>query len=526
MLQGHGQCAPNTKNETPKTKPALPCFTPMKVQTQLRTLGALKKSGYQPRSVKDELRANLISRIRNKEKVFPGIYGFDDTVLPDVERAILSRHNILLLGLRGQAKTRIARMLVNLLDEYIPVVAGSELNDDPLAPISRWAKDLIAEKGDDTPVDWLHRDERYVEKLATPDVSIADLVGDVDPIKAANLRLPYSDERVIHFGLIPRSHRCLFVINELPDLQARIQVSLFNVLQEGDMQIRGFKLRLPLDVEFVFTANPEDYTNRGSIITPLKDRIESQITTHYPNSIVIGRLITEQEARISKEQKEKIHVPEVLKNLLEEVAFAARDSEFVDKKSGVSARLSISAFENLYSTAERRMLLNGEEKTTARITDFWGIIPALTGKVEMVYEGEQEGPQVVAMNIIGAALKKMFLQYFPNPVKLKRGQERDPYGTLKAWFAAGNAVDLLTDADGKKFLSELDTVAGLRKIAENLKTEDGELYTFMELCLHGLAEFEVLNKEFMETRLVFKDYLSGNLKDDEGDDDDVRDLFN
>ncbi|HOY04481.1 MAG TPA: magnesium chelatase [Saprospiraceae bacterium] len=498
----------------------------MKVQTQLRTLGALKKSGYQPRSVKDELRANLISRIRNKEKVFPGIYGFDDTVLPDVERAILSRHNILLLGLRGQAKTRIARMLVNLLDEYIPVVAGSELNDDPLAPISRWAKDLIAEKGDDTPVDWLHRDERYVEKLATPDVSIADLVGDVDPIKAANLRLPYSDERVIHFGLIPRSHRCLFVINELPDLQARIQVSLFNVLQEGDMQIRGFKLRLPLDVEFVFTANPEDYTNRGSIITPLKDRIESQITTHYPNSIVIGRLITEQEARISKEQKEKIHVPEVLKNLLEEVAFAARDSEFVDKKSGVSARLSISAFENLYSTAERRMLLNGEEKTTARITDFWGIIPALTGKVEMVYEGEQEGPQVVAMNIIGAALKKMFLQYFPNPVKLKRGQERDPYGTLKAWFAAGNAVDLLTDADGKKFLSELDTVAGLRKIAENLKTEDGELYTFMELCLHGLAEFEVLNKEFMETRLVFKDYLSGNLKDDEGDDDDVRDLFN
>jgi magnesium chelatase subunit I len=498
----------------------------MKVQTQLRTLGALKKSGYQPRSVKDELRANLISRIRNKEKVFPGIYGFDDTVLPDVERAILSRHNILLLGLRGQAKTRIARMLVNLLDEYIPVVAGSELNDDPLAPISRWAKDLIAEKGDDTPVDWLHRDERYVEKLATPDVSIADLVGDVDPIKAANLRLPYSDERVIHFGLIPRSHRCLFVINELPDLQARIQVSLFNVLQEGDMQIRGFKLRLPLDVEFVFTANPEDYTNRGSIITPLKDRIESQITTHYPNSIVIGRLITEQEARISKEQKEKIHVPEVLKNLLEEVAFAARDSEFVDKKSGVSARLSISAYENLYSAAERRMLLNGEEKTTARITDFWGIIPALTGKVEMVYEGEQEGPQVVAMNIIGAALKKMFLQYFPNPVKLKRGQERDPYGTLKAWFAAGNAVDLLTDADGKKFLSELDTVAGLRKIAENLKTEDGELYTFMELCLHGLAEFEVLNKEFMETRLVFKDYLSGNLKDDEGDDDDVRDLFN
>jgi magnesium chelatase subunit I len=240
----------------------------MKNFEQIRTLGDLKKSGYQPRSVKDELRANLIEKIKNKEDIFPGIYGFDDTVIPDVERAVLSRHNILLLGLRGQAKTRIARMLIHLLDDYIPVVAGSELNDDPLAPISRWAKDLIAELGDATPVDWLHRNERYIEKLATPDVSIADLVGDVDPIKAANLRLPYSDERVIHFGLIPRSHRCLFVINELPDLQARIQVSLFNVLQEGDMQIRGFKLRLPLDVEFVFTANPEDYTNRGSIITP------------------------------------------------------------------------------------------------------------------------------------------------------------------------------------------------------------------------------------------------------------------
>lgn len=496
----------------------------MKVQTRPLTLGALKTSGYQPRSVKDELRANLIARIRNKETVFPGIYGFDDTVLPDVERAILSRHNILLLGLRGQAKTRIARMLVNLLDEYIPVVAGSELNDDPLTPISRWAKDLIAEKGDDTPVEWMHRDERYVEKLATPDVSIADLVGDVDPIKAANLRLPYSDERVIHFGLIPRSHRCLFVINELPDLQARIQVSLFNVLQEGDMQIRGFKLRLPLDVEFVFTANPEDYTNRGSIITPLKDRIESQITTHYPTSIEIGRRITEQEARISREQRDKIHVPELLKNLIEEIAFAARDSEFVDKKSGVSARLAISAYENLYSSAERRMLLNGEDKTTARITDFWGVIPALTGKVEMVYEGEQEGPQVVAMNIIGAALKKVFLQHFPNPVKLKRGQERDPYGTLKAWFAAGNAVDLMTDAGGKKFYLELDTVAGLKKLAETAKPDEPEMYTFMELCLHGLAEFEVLNKEVVETRWVFKDFLSGNLKDEE--EDDMRDLFN
>ena len=495
----------------------------MKDMLRMRTLGELKASGYQPRSVKDELRANLIQKIRQKDTIFPGIYGFDDTVLPDVERAILSRHNILLLGLRGQAKTRIARMLVHLLDEYIPVVTGSELNDDPLAPISRMAKDLIAVHGDATPIEWMHRDERYVEKLATPDVSIADLVGDVDPIKAANLRLPYSDERVIHFGLIPRSHRCLFVINELPDLQARIQVSLFNVLQEGDMQIRGFKLRLPLDVEFIFTANPEDYTNRGSIITPLKDRIESQITTHYPTSIEVGRKITEQEARISAEQRERIRIPTVLKDLIEEIAFAARESEFVDKKSGVSARLTISAYENLYSSAERRLLRNGEDKTTARLTDFWGVIPALTGKVEMVYEGEQEGPHVVALNIIGAAVKKEFLKIFANPTKLKKGQERDPYGTVRAWFAGGNTVDLLTDLPGKKFFLELDQVAGLKKIVENANLDELEIYTYMELVLHGLAEFEVLSKEFIETKWVFKDFLAGNLKDDDVD---MRDLFN
>ncbi len=498
--------------------------------THVKTLGALRATGYQARSIKDELRDNLIEKIRRRDTIFPGIYGFDDTVLPDIERAVLSRHNILLLGLRGQAKTRLARQLVHLLDEYIPVVAGSELNDDPLNPISRWAQELIAEKGDDTPVEWMHRNERYVEKLATPDVSIADLVGDVDPIKAANLRLPYSDERVIHFGLIPRAHRCLFVINELPDLQARIQVSLFNVLQEGDMQIRGFKLRLPLDVQFLFTANPEDYTNRGSIITPLKDRIESQITTHYPTAIEVGRKITEQEARISPDQRVRITVPSVLKDLIEEIAFVARDSEFVDKKSGVSARLTIAAYENLYSAAERRMLRNNEEKTTARITDFWGVIPALTGKMEMVYEGEQEGPYAVALNIIGAAVKKVFLQYFPNPAKLKKNRETDPYGTLRAWFGGGNVVDLLNDFTDKKYFQELEGVAGLRKFVEKMDGIDPkELYTFMELCLHGLSEFEVLNKEFLLNKWTFKDILAGNMKDiDKRDDEeeDVRGFFN
>ncbi|MFT7435062.1 MAG: magnesium chelatase subunit I, partial [Psychromonas sp.] len=324
---------------------------------QIKTLGELKKSKYKSTSIKLELRNNLIEKLSKKEKVFDGIWGYEDTVIPDVERAILSMHHINLLGLRGQAKTRIARLMVNLLDDYIPIVEGSELNDDPLNPLSRYALDLINEHGDKTPIAWLIKEERYNEKLATPDVSVADLIGDVDPIKAATLRLPYSDERVIHFGLIPRSNRCIFVINELPDLQARIQVALFNILQEGDIQIRGFKLRLPLDIQFLFTANPEDYTNRGSIVTPLKDRIDSQIVTHYPKSIEIGRKITEQEA-IVKVGQETITTDNILKDLVEQIAVEARESEYVDSKSGVSARMTISAYENLLSSAERRALIN------------------------------------------------------------------------------------------------------------------------------------------------------------------------
>lgn len=482
----------------------------------IKTLGQLKASGYTSKSVKEELRANLIDKLRKKEQVFSGIIGFDDTVLPDIERAILSRHNILLLGLRGQAKTRIARLLVNLLDEYIPVVAGSELNDDPLAPMSRFAIDLVAEKGDETPIEWLHRDERYVEKLATPDVSVADLVGDVDPIKAATLKLPYSDERVIHFGLVPRAHRSIFVINELPDLQARIQVSLFNMLQEGDIQIRGFKLRLPLDIQFLFTANPEDYTNRGSIITPLKDRIESQILTHYPKSIDIALAITKQEASLTAEQKKGVAVPDLLEILLEQIAMEARESEFVDEKSGVSARLSISAYENLVSTAERRMLINKEKGTQARITDFWGIVPAITGKIELVYEGEQEGPYNVAMALMGRAIKKMFLDHFPNPDKLKRGQERDPFGTIRAWFAGGNSIDLLNDASDKEFVKALEEVAGLRKLVEStLKLKGADAVPYMELALHGLAEFDVINKDILESSLSFRDLLANMLDDDD-----------
>lgn len=486
---------------------------------QATTLGELKKSGYQSRSTKEELRANLIEKLKNKETVFSGIIGFDDTVLPDIQRAILSRHNVLLLGLRGQAKTRIARLLVSLLDEYIPVIAGSELNDDPLEPISRYARDLVAEKGDDTPIGWLHRDDRYVEKLATPDVSVADLIGDVDPIKAATLKLPYSDERVIHFGLIPRAHRGLFVINELPDLQARIQVSLFNILQEGDIQIRGFKLRLPLDIQFLFTANPEDYTNRGSIITPLKDRIESQILTHYPKTIEIARSITSQEANLPAEQAQNIEVPDVLEIMLEQLAFAARESEYIDEKSGVSARLSISAYENLASTAERRKLINNEKATTARITDFWGVVPAITGKVELVYEGEQEGAYGVAMKLLGKSIRQSFLAHFPDPESVRPGRETDPYGTIRAYFSGGNVIDLLNDDSDKAYREKLDDVAGLQKFVEKhieQKLSATEKYLYMELVLQGLAEMEVLNKDILENSLSFRDLLADMLDDEEG----------
>jgi magnesium chelatase subunit I len=328
------------------------------------TLGDLKSSGYKTRSIKDEMRQNLIHKLKSKNRLFEGIVGYNETVIPDIETAVLSRHNIILLGLRGQAKTKIARMMINMLDEYIPIIKGSEVNDDPMNPLSRYGIDKVEEMQDETTIEWISRESRYTEKLATPDVTIADLIGDVDPIKAASLKLPYSDERVIHFGLIPRSHRGIFVINELPDLQARIQVALFNILQEKDVQIRGFKIRLPLDVQFVFTANPEDYTNRGSIVTPLKDRIDSQILTHYPRTIHESKEITKQEAKLTDEQTKSITAPELIKDLIEHVAFEARDSEYVDSKSGVSARLTISAYENLISTAERRILINNENETT------------------------------------------------------------------------------------------------------------------------------------------------------------------
>ncbi len=481
----------------------------------IKTLGELKKVGYQSRSIKDELRDNLIENIKTKVNTFEGIHGYEHTVIPELERAILSRHNINLLGLRGQAKTRLARMMVNLLDEYIPVVVGSEINDDPLNPISRYAKELIAEKGDNTPISWLHRDERFAEKLATPDVTVADIIGDVDPIKAANLKLSYADDRVIHYGMIPRANRCIFVINELPDLQARIQVALFNILQEGDVQIRGFKLRLALDMQFVFTANPEDYTNRGSIVTPLKDRIGSQILTHYPNTIEIAQTITEQEAKLDDRQSSSVHVPELAKELLEQISFEARDSEYVDIKSGVSARMSITAFENLLSTAERRSLLAGDSETSVRLSDFIGVIPAITGKVELVYEGEQEGADFVANTLIDEAIKTLFPKYFPKIEKLEKQGEETPYDDLISWFFNGDGFELLDEFKDVYYKSKLDEVLPLDAlIADHQPDIDPkDVYFEKEFILWGLVQFKKLSKfrysEGVQIKDPYGSYISG-----------------
>lgn len=484
------------------------------MQQRPTTLGELKKSGYSPRSVKEELRANLIARIRAKRPLFEGIHGYERTVIPALERAILAGHSINLLGLRGQAKTRMARSLVGLLDEWVPAVEGSEINDDPLRPISRFAREQVDIHGNNTPIVWLHRDQRYTEKLATPDTTVADLIGDSDPIKAANLKLDYSDERVIHFGLVPRSHRGIFVINELPDLQPRIQVALFNILQEGDVQIRGFKLRLPLDIQFIFTANPEDYTNRGAIITPLKDRIQSQILTHYPPSIELGMRITAQEVRSPKEQAQRVRVPDLVRVLVERIAFEARASEYVDPKSGVSARLTISALESAISAAELRALRTGDDRTVVRITDLLSVTPAINGKIELVYEGEQEGPEKVAQHLLGLAVRNVFVGLFPDPDKGKKrakvGEKPpvDVYAGIIAYFEE-HELDLPGDASDRTYRTLLDEVTGLRELvhAKHAYLSAEEVPLWMEFVLHGLAERSRIGRSPLEEGTRFSDVL-------------------
>lgn len=479
----------------------------------IKTLGELKKAGYAYKSIKDELRDNLIRKIKNDEPVFEGIYGYENTVIPELERAILSKHNINLLGLRGQAKTRLARLMVNLLDDYIPIVEGSEINDDPFRPISRYARELLAERGMETPIAWLAREERFAEKLATPDVSVADLIGDVDPIKAANLKLSYADDRVIHFGMIPRSNRCIFVINELPDLQARIQVSLFNILQEGDIQIRGFKLRMPLDVQFVFTANPEDYTNRGSIVTPLKDRIGSQILTHYPKDIETAKKITAQEAHLLDVQKEGIYVPELAKDLLEQIGFEARKSEYIDAKSGVSARMGISAYQNLMSTAERRMLMTHQEKTAVRMSDFMGILPALTGKLELLYEGEQEGADFVAQVLMEKAVMTLFAAYFPKIEKLEKKGEPTPYDEIVTWFFDHGGIELYNYISDEEYTETLLQVKPLQELIQKYqpKTLDEDRFFLMEFILWALAGHKKLSKQSFDKGMEFEDVFGSYL---------------
>jgi magnesium chelatase subunit I len=483
----------------------------------LRTRGALLEAGYQSSSVKDEVRRNLIAARRAGTPLFAGIQGYEHTVIPQLENALLARHDFILLGLRGQAKTRLLRQLVQLLDEWVPVVEGCEINDDPLQPVCRTCRRVAAEHGDDLPVRWLHRDERYHEKLATPDVTIADLIGDVDPIKASRERRSLGDEEVLHFGIVPRTHRGIFALNELPDLQPRIQVGLLNIMEEKDFQIRGLPVRLPIDVLMVFAANPEDYTNRGNIITPLKDRIASQILTHYPEDLETAQRITDQEAWT--ERGFTAVIPAWFRALVEQVAFEARTSEFVDQKSGVSARLSIAAYENLLSNLERRALATGEDPVYARIVDLQAMVPAVSGKIELVFEGEQQGPDAVARHIIGQAVKTVFHQHFPKTsraTKSKRSaaaagseEKTDVYDRITAWFSAGNQVELSDATPQAVHAAALRRVAGLEELAERYlpSASPAEIPAVMELVLEGLYQNSFVAKETAERATFYSDML-------------------
>jgi magnesium chelatase subunit I len=481
--------------------------------SQIKTLGALKASGYRPRSVKQELRDNLRERLAGGGPLFPGILGYDRTVIPAVVNALLAGHDFILLGLRGQAKTRILRALVTLLDAEIPMLAGSELNDDPLSPISIPGQRLVAQAGDDAPVEWLGRDERYNEKLATPDVSIADLLGDIDPIKAATRKLTFADPEVIHFGIVPRTNRGIFAINELPDLSPRIQVGLFNILEERDLQIRGFPVRIPLDLLMVFSANPEDYTNRGSIITPLKDRISSQILTHYPPDTKVAADITRQEAWTDRDIP-CVVIPDEFRTLVEEISFAARESDLVDQSSGVSARVAISALELLASNLERRALASGDARVYPRLCDLQMLLPAITGKVEMVYEGEQQGAEVVARRLIGQAIKKIFDSRFPEVGKeLGSGGEDDkgPYAPIVRWFAEGNAVTISDEQPFADYEAEMRKVPGLAELAARYGRSSEERALAGEMVLEGLHQHLKLARNDLDSQVSYKEMVKFQL---------------
>jgi magnesium chelatase subunit I len=455
---------------SPKTFPELP-----------QTLGELKTSGYKSVSVKDELRANLIKKLQSGEKLFPGIVGYDETVIPQLVNAVLARHNTILLGLRGQAKSRIIRQLTELLDEQIPIIAGSEVNDDPLRPISAYGRQTLELHDESTPIEWIGRDARFVEKLATPDVTIADIIGDVDPIKAAKGGHLLSDELTIHYGLLPRANRGIFAINELPDLAGKIQVGLFNIMQEGDVQIKGYPVRLPLDVMLIFSANPEDYTARGKIITPLKDRIGTEITTHYPAELQTAVEITRQEAWVSRDGiKDRLHIPDFIRETVEQIAFEARDDSRVDKHSGVSQRMPITVIESMISNAERRALLTGEDEIVPRIADIYAAIPSMTGKMELEYEGEQIGANKIAKDLIKRAAGEVFEGYFVGI----------DFAQTVQWFDQGNNLRLADTASAKECAVLLDAVPELIDTSlipfDFRESEGAKVVAACEFVLEGL----------------------------------------
>jgi len=449
--------------------------------TRPGTVGELKASGYEPQSVRDELRRNLITKLKAGEDILPGILGFDETVIPMIVNAILARHDFILLGLRGQAKSRILRQLVDLLDPEIPILEGSEINDDPLAPISKYARILLEEHGDDAPVSWVTRDSRFVEKLATPDVTIADIIGDVDPIKAARGGHILADELTIHYGLLPRANRGIFAVNELPDLSGKIQVGLFNILQEGDVQVKGYPIRLALDVFLVFTANPEDYTSRGKIITPLKDRIGVEIQTHYPTEVSVGMKITRQEAWLERDSVE-IEVPEFIAELVERIAFLGRSDKRIDQRSGVSQRMPITVLESVVSSAERRALILGEEQAVPRIGDIYGALPAITGKIELEYEGELHGSDRIARELISSAASELFQDR-------AGGADVDE---IVEYFEMGAALQVGADSSGKACVQGFETVPGLLELVETVglapkACSDGWRAGACELVLEALV---------------------------------------
>jgi magnesium chelatase subunit I len=462
------------------------------------TVAELKKSGYRLRSVKDEIRENLVRRLKNHETVFPGIIGYDQTVIPQVQNALLARHDFILLGLRGQAKTRLIRQMTALLDEYVPVIKGCPIHSDPLLPLSAQARKVLSDKGDQAGIEWLSRDQRFNEKLATPDVSVADLIGDIDPIKAMSQSLSFADEEAIHYGIIPRTHRGIFAMNELPDLQPRIQVSLLNIMEEKDIQIRGFPIRIPLDIVMVFTANPEDYTNRGNIITPLKDRIDAQVLTHYPASIEESISITRQESW-KERAGQRLRVPDYVETMVAQIAVEARHSEYVDQGSGISARMGISLIETLHSAIERRLLLTGEDAGAARPCDLYACVPAVSGKIELVFKGEQEGLSTVSNYLVGKGIKEVFnIICCPG---YRPGSDRkispDPFGKIISWFESGNHLELSGNSPHQEHLAALRKVPGLESMARDRFSpdDDMELSSAMEFILEGLSLHFLISKK-------------------------------